>query len=69
MDSRKETFDGFAWLLRLRYIMENAKSIEEVWEKEGEGEKKREGEGERGRERWVKMCERRKRRRRNKREK
>ena len=67
MDSRKETFDGFAWLLRLRYIMENAKSIEEVWEKEGEGEKKREGERER--ERWVKMCERRKRRRRNKREK
>ena len=30
-DSKKETFDGFAWVLRLRYIMENADNLTQVW--------------------------------------
>jgi hypothetical protein len=29
-DSRAETFDGFPWITRLRYIMENAHNLAEV---------------------------------------
>merc|ERR1712232_199915 len=31
LESNKETFQGFPWVLRLRYIMENAKNINEAW--------------------------------------
>ena len=29
-DSKAETFDGFPWVLRLRYVMENAANLTEV---------------------------------------
>jgi len=31
LESNQETFRGFPWVLRLRYIMENAKNINEGW--------------------------------------
>jgi len=32
LESNQETFRGFPWVLRLRYIMENAKNIDEAWD-------------------------------------
>ena len=31
-DSKMETFDGFPWIVRLRYVMENAATIDEARE-------------------------------------
>merc|ERR1712137_105510 len=31
LESNSETFRGFPWVLRLRYIMENSKNINEAW--------------------------------------